>query len=308
MITMSGPAALVAAMEFSPKRTQRILIRACRVAGWDPSGARLLRHHTNAVYRLGRALVVVKIDRPGGGRSPVDVVALVRWLERQDVPVVPLAAAPQPLEIDGCTVTFWRYLPQRREIVAADLAGPLSMLHALRTRPPQWLPERHFEGTFTRITQSIDASAILSPSDRMLLRAERARLAGRAGDIAFVLPPGLVHGDAHHRNMLWDNATAQVLLSDLESVTVGQPEWDLVTVEVHCRRFAHPAMEYEKFCRDYGFDIRDWSGYAWLRDLRELRMITTNAYKSSPGTACAREVLRRIAALRTRTSVRWHIL
>lgn len=308
MIVMSEPMRLTATEEFSRQRTQRILIRACRAAGLDPAGARLLRHHTNAVYRLVRSPVVVKIDRPGGGRSPVDVVALVRWLRRQDVPVVPLAPASQPLEIDGCTVTFWRYLPQRREIVAADLAEPLSLLHTLRARPAQWLPNRHIDETFTRIAQSIDASPILSPSDRMLLRAERARLSQRAPDIAFVLPPGLVHGDAHHRNMLWDKATAQAVLADWESITLGQPEWDLVTVEVHCRRFAHPAVEYEKFCRYYGFDIRDWSGYPWLRDLRELRMITTNAYKTSPGTPGAREVLRRIAALRARIPVAWNIL
>lgn len=302
---MSQPAELVSA-GFTPQRTHRILERACRAAGLDPAGAQLLRHHTNAVYRLVRTPVVVKIDRPGG--SPVEVVTLARWLRRQDVPVVPLAPTRQPMEFDGCTVTFWRYLPPSREIVAADLATPLSLLHALRTRPPRPLPERHLRDTFARITESIDASRILSPSDRMLLRAERARLAARAPEIAFVLPPGLIHGDAHHRNMLWDQVSGQAVLCDLESVAVGQPEWDLVTVEVHCRRFAHPAIEYEKFCRDYGFDIRDWRGHPWLRDLRELRMITTNAYKSAPGTPCAREVLRRIAALRDDTPIRWHIL
>lgn len=313
MITVSQlasdqPAALTDAAEFTRQRTHRILERACRAAGLDPGGAQLLRHHTNAVYRLLHAPVVVKIDRPCGARSPVDVVALVRWLWRQDVPVVPLAPVRQPLEIGGCTVTFWRYLPQTREIVAADLAAPLSLLHALRTRPPQWLPERHLHGTFARIAQSIDASAILSPSDRMLLRAERARLTARADEIAFVLPPGLIHGDAHHRNMLWSAADAQAVLCDWESVALGQPEWDLVTLEVHCRRFAHPAVEYEKFCRDYGYDIRAWQGYPWLRDLRELRMITTNAYKSAPGTPGAREVLRRIAALRVHAPIRWNIL
>jgi hypothetical protein len=308
VIAMSQPAELAAAAEFTPQRTHRILDRACHTAGLDPSGARLLRHHTNAVYRLLRAPVVVKIDRPCVGKAPVDVAGLARWLHRQDVPVVPPVPTRQPLEFDGCAVTFWRYLPPSREIIAADLAGPLSLLHALRTRPPQRLPGRHLRDTFARIAESIDASRILSPSDRMLLRAERARLAARAPEIAFALPPGLIHGDAHHRNMLWDSITAEAVLCDLESVALGQPEWDLVTVEVHCRRFAHPAIEYEKFCRDYGFDVRDWPGHPWLRDLRELRMITTNAYKSAPGTPCAREVLRRIAALRNGEQIRWNIL
>ena len=308
MITTFEPAESVAAAAFTPERTLAILERACGAVGFESSGAQLLRHHTNAVYRLAGAPVVVKIDRPCRGRSPVDVVALVRWLRARQVPVVALAPVRQPMEIGGCAVTFWRYLPQHREIVARDLAAPLSMLHSLRTRPPQWLPARHLADTFTRIAQSIAASRILTSEDRALLRAERARLAARAADITFVLPPSLIHGDAHHRNMLWDNAIGRGVLCDWESAAFGHPEWDLVTLEVHCRRFAHPVVEYEKFCHAYGFDVRTWPGYSWLRDLRELRMITTNAYKSAPDTACAREVLRRIAALRSGASSRWHIL
>ncbi|MQY19885.1 aminoglycoside phosphotransferase family protein [Nocardia macrotermitis] len=308
MITTFEPVEPVAAPGFTPERTLAILDIACRAVGLDHTGAQLLRHHTNAVYRLVSAPVVVKIDRPHQGATAVDVVALVRWLRARQVSVVGLASVRQPMEIDGCVVTFWQYLPQYREIIAPDLAEPLSMLHSLRTRPPQWLPARHLAGTFTRIARSIAASRILTPEHRALLRAERARLAARAAEVTFVLPPGLIHGDAHHRNMLWDNETDRAVLCDWESVAYGHPEWDLVTLEVHCRRFAHPAVEYEKFCHAYGFDIRTWSGYPWLRDLRELRMITTNAYKSAPGTPCAREVLRRIDALRAGTASRWNIL
>ncbi|MCM6775841.1 aminoglycoside phosphotransferase family protein [Nocardia sp. CDC159] len=293
---------------FTPRRTRWILERACAEAGFEPTGARLLRHHTNAVYLLASAPVVVKIDRPVGVRPPVDVVTLVRWLQAQDVPTVPLAGTAQPLRLGGCAVTFWRYLPQRRPIVAADLAEPLALLHALRTRPAQWLPNRHLADAFAHIAHSIEASPILTPFDRRLLHDERLRLAAGAADIDYLLRPGLIHGDAHHRNILWDTTAARAVLCDWESVAIGHPEWDLITIEVHCRRFAHPPIEYEKFCRDYGFDIRDWPGYPWLRDLRELRMITTNAYKSAPGSPSAREVLRRIQGLREGIEARWHIL
>ncbi|RDI68575.1 aminoglycoside phosphotransferase family protein [Nocardia pseudobrasiliensis] len=302
----AAPGASVA--RFTPRRTFWILERACARAGFDATGARLLRHHTNAVYALVSAPVVVKIDRPYGVRPPVDVVALMRWLQAQDVPAVPLAAAVQPLHIGGCAVTFWRYLPQQRPIVAADLAEPLRLLHGLRTRPAQWLPHRHLSDAFAHIAHAIEASAILSPFDRRLLHDERLRLAAGAADIEFFLRSGLIHGDAHHRNALWDSAAGRGVLCDWESVALGHPEWDLVTIEVHCRRFAHPPVEYEKFCRDYGFDIRDWPGYTWLRDLRELRMITTNAYKSAPASPSAREVLRRIDGLRRGVALDWHIL
>ncbi|WP_280380430.1 aminoglycoside phosphotransferase family protein [Nocardia wallacei] len=296
------------ATEFTAQRTRWILEKACHGSGFDPTAAELMRHHTNAVYRLASEPVVVKIDRPCGAGAPVDVVALVRWLRTRDVPAVPLAGVAQPVEIDGCAVTFWRYLPQHRDIVAADLAGPLARLHGLRTRPAQWLPTRHLTDTFHRIARAIDANTILPPSDRGLLRAERNRLAARHDKIVYALAQGLIHGDAHHRNTLWDNASERGVLCDWESVAIGQPEWDLVTIEVHCRRFAHHPGEYDGFCRDYGFDIRDWSGFSWLRDLRELRMITTNAYKSAPGSASAREVLRRIDGLRHGIPLTWNIL
>jgi hypothetical protein len=77
---------------------------------------------------------------------------------------------------------------------------------------------------------------------------------------------------------------------------------------VHCRRFSHPADEYAEFCRHYGRDVRDWSGFPWLRDVRELRMITTNAGKSAPGTSAAREVHRRMQEVRDRQALTWQIL
>ncbi|MGV9677659.1 phosphotransferase family protein [Nocardia sp. NPDC003482] len=295
-------------LPFTPRRTRWILQRACGAGGFDATGAQLLRHHTNAVYRLVSAPVVVKIDRPFGVRPPVDVVALVRWLRERGVPTVPPTAIAQPLRIGGCTVTFWDYLPQHRPIAAVDLAAPLAALHGLRTRPAQWLPDRHLDEAFAHIARSIEASTILSPFDRRLLHDERLRLAAAAPAVDFPLRPALIHGDAHHRNTLWDPVSRRGVLCDWESVAVGRPEWDLVTLEVHCRRFAHPPTEYETFCDAYGFDIRTWPGYPWLRDLRELRMITTNAYKSTPGTPTAQEVLRRVQGLREDIALRWNIL
>ncbi|GAB3168940.1 hypothetical protein GCM10027059_32820 [Myceligenerans halotolerans] len=63
--------------------------------------------------------------------------------------------------------------------------------------------------------------------------------------------------------------------------------------------------EYEEFCRRYGRDIREWSSYEWLRDVRELRMITTNARKSPPGSPAAAEVRRRLDSLRKGETSVW---
>ncbi|MEU4321439.1 aminoglycoside phosphotransferase family protein [Nocardia fluminea] len=293
---------------FTPERTRPILEVASRLAGFDATGAELLRHHTNAVYLLASEPVVIKIGRPGE-QEPIDVVGLVRWLEARQVPTVPLADAEQPIDIAGCGITYWRYLPQNDVIVSAgDIADPLGRLHARETWPPLLLPEDHLASAFDAITRSIQASTILSPDDRQSLEVRRDELVEQLDAITFDLPPSLIHGDAHHRNTLWDNKGLRSVLCDWESAAIGQPEWDLVTVEVHCRRFEHPAIEYPEFVRRYGLDIREWSGYPWLRDVRELRMITTNARKSAPGSANADEVLRRIGALREGVAIGWNIM
>ncbi|MFF7938796.1 phosphotransferase family protein [Nocardia gamkensis] len=293
---------------FTPERTRSILDAACRVAGFEATGAELLRHHTNAVYALTSEPVVVKIGRPNPV-GHIDVVALVRWLEEQAVPTVPLADTEQPLNLGGCPVTFWRYIDQGRGITtAAELAEPLADLHACSSNPPVTLPNRQIYDTITSIAYAIDTSRILMPEDRALLHARLDELAARERGIQYTLMRGVIHGDAQHRNALWDNVARRAVLCDWENAAIGPPEWDLVTIEIHCRRFGHPAHEYEAFSRVYGFDVRDWAGYEWLRDLRELRMITTNARKCGPGSATAAEVLRRVEALRDDAPITWNIL
>jgi aminoglycoside phosphotransferase (APT) family kinase protein len=138
-------------------------------------------------------------------------------------------------------------------------------------------------------------------------RVRAASLAAALPGLRYEAAPCLLHGDPQHGNALHD-ADATVL-SDWESVAVGPTEWDLVTIEIPCRRFGHPAQTYEEFCTEYGRDVRRWSGFAVLRDVRELRMITTNARKASAGSPGATEVHRRIEQARHEDSeALWSIL
>ena len=98
------------------------------------------------------------------------------------------------------------------------------------------------------------------------------------------------------------------MLCDWDSAAIGPVEWDLVTIEVHCRRFGFPEQEYQDFCARYGRDVREWDGFSTFRDLRELRMVTTNARKSAAGSPQAAEVRRRSAALEAEEDLRWSIL
>lgn len=288
---------------FSPDRTERVAIEACRRAGLDPTGMVLLRHQTNAVYRLATAPVVVKVARPGI-RHTEDVVRLVQWLIEQHVPTVPLLDAEQPMHLAGCAVTLWRYLPQDKKISAGDVALPLRALHEVREVPIA-LPRLDALGA---IRHSIEVSTLVSEIERAVLEEFLNDVTFRLQDIQFSNPPQLIHGDPQHRNTLWDNESGTAVLCDWESAVFGPIEWDLVTIEVHCRRFGFAQREYDDFCERYGRDIREWLGYEVFRDLRELRMISTNARKSTRGTPQAAEVHLRIAGLGGHPGTTWSIL
>lgn len=289
---------------FTPDRTRVILEHACRLAGLDATGAILLRHQTNAVYQLTCAPVVVKVIRPGT-RHVREVVALVRWIANQGVPTVPLLeSVEQPIELADCSVTLWPYLPPMRSISADDIAKPLQTLHELPL-PPMSLPALD---PIHAIQRAITTSRILSDTERSVLRHRCDELAGPYAELGYEARPRLIHGDPQHRNALWDAANGRAVLCDWESAALGHPEWDLVTIEVHCRRFDYPEQDYHDFCERYGLDIRHWHGFRVLRDVRELRMITTNARKSAPNTAQAGEVHKRISALAKGQHQAWQIL
>lgn len=292
---------------FTEAAMREILRSACAVAGLEASGVRVLRSHSNAVVRLANAPVVVKIARRGSSAETTrSAVRLVRWLTDRGFPTVALhPGVVQPVLVDGHAVTFWTYLPQPdTPVTARQLGAPLRMLHALPI-PPLALGDLD---ALAAIRLSLSASTALSANESRFL-AERADVLERQlAELAYALPRAVLHGDPQHRNAL-HAGDGRVVLCDWESAVLGQPEWDLVTVEIHCRRFGYPEAHYRDFVDAYGFDVTTWSGYPVLRDVRELRMITTNARKSTGQATKLTEVHRRIAALRRgHTEQRWQIL
>lgn len=302
---MSAPAPLLGG--FQAYEMYDVLERACASTGLDPEDAEVLRGHTNAVVRLRHDPVVVKIARKGTSLAAVEnTIAFVRWLMDQDFPTVPLhPGITQPLVIEAHAVTFWVYLPQTTSVTAADLAAPLRALHRLPSPP---VPPRPLDN-LGAIRTSLAATRTLPEQDLTLLGEIADQLEAALRNVDFELPQAVVQGDPQHRNALHDPQRQRTVLCDWDTIAYGQPEWDLVTVEIHCRRFGHGRRHYEDFAARYGFDVTTWSGYPVLRDIRELRMITTNARKTdhTPGTLT--EVRRRIRGLRAgEADLAWNIL
>lgn len=291
---------------YSETEMRHILRQACNAVGLDSDVAEILRGHTNAVVRLQRDPVVVKISRRGSQYRNVErTVRFVHWLMKQGFPTVPLHPGTQPVLVDGeHSVTFWKYLPQPEYSVRAEeLAAPLFALHNLPT-PPMHLPDHD---NVAAIRRSIDAAHVLPEATRTFLSERLDRLAKGLEKVLFLFPQTVIQGDPQHRNAL--HADAGTVLCDWDTVTLGHREWDLATIEIHCRRFGHGNEHYKPFADTYGFDITTWSGFPVIRDLRELRMISTNARKLAQAPHTRGEVERRIEGLhQEKTSMRWNIL
>ena len=142
----------------------------------------------------------------------------------------------------------------------------------------------------------------LAPDDRAFLTATLARLQGAYASLEFVLPQGVIHGDASVGNVMRDRQGAPVLI-DLDGFAVGPREWDLVLTAMYYDSFGwHTREEYEDFARVYGYDIRQWPGYPVLREVREFVMVTWLIQKAAEDARAAAESTKRIAALRTGAS------
>ncbi|MER5887760.1 phosphotransferase [Streptomyces sp. NPDC001941] len=292
---------------FDEYELSRILHQACQTVGLSPAHARLLRGHTNAVILLEDEHVVVKVARKGPRAEEVArTVAFVRWLMDTGFPTAPLHPVQQPVSIDGHAVSFWTYLPQTAAaITAAELAKPLYALHTLPV-PPIDLPAHD---NLSAIRRSIKAITCLPDGTLEFLTAQADQLAQELAEVEFFLAPGVIQGDPQHRNAL-HTADQDVVLCDWDTVALGQPEWDLVTVEVHCRRFGYGEGHYAAFAEAYGWDVTTWPGYQTLTSIRELRMISTNARKvPTHAPASLTEIERRIEGLqRGDRSFQWSIL
>jgi aminoglycoside phosphotransferase (APT) family kinase protein len=287
--------------ELNPARAGALLDKACASVGLDPEGARLLRIGSNAVYRLA-APVVVRISRSGASLDQARrSVAVARWLESAGFPAVRAVHVDQPVIADGHVATFWGAVSDDGDQYATvgEVAEILVKLHALHAPGSLHLPAL---APFENAGRRIEVNDWLTPGDRAFLTGRLAELQDKYAKLEFVLPPGVIHGDASIGNVLRDYQGNPVLI-DLDGFAVGPREWDVVLTAMYYDSFGwHTREEYETFVQVYGFDIMTWPGYPVLRDVREFLMVTWVIQKAGESETTAAEARKRIAALRTGAS------
>jgi len=272
------------------------LHEACRHAGLDCTGARLIRRHANATYHLP---AVHAVGRVGGSwdasRRARTSLAVTRWLLARGFPSAEPLDVDQPVDTGDRVVTFWRYYPPdpTHPPSTRDLAR---LLRALHTAPHPPFPLRQYEPLRSFAT-ALAAARWLPAEDQQFLEQRREQLLGQYAGLEFVLPTGLIHGDADLGNLLRDRGT--VRLGDWDGVCTGPREQDLALTH-QAARFGAPPAQQQAFAREYGYDVTTWPGYPTLRDIHELHTLTSFLRLAPTANGEVRhELTRRIHTLRT---------
>jgi aminoglycoside phosphotransferase (APT) family kinase protein len=207
----------------------------------------------------------------------------------------------QPLVVDRHVVTFWGAVSDDGDQYATvrEVADILIKLHALHAPGSLHLPPL---APFENAARRIEVNDWLTPGDRAFLTSRLAELQDKYAELEFVLPRGVIHGDASIGNVLRDYQGNPVLI-DLDGFAIGPREWDVLLTAIYYDSFGwHTREEYETFVQVYGFDIMAWCGYPVLREVREFLMVTWVIQKASESETTAAEARKRIAALRTGAS------
>lgn len=273
----------------------------CAALNLDPSGAQLLRNVNNAVFRLAKHPLVVRlVTFPSYVPRAELAVAAARVFAEHRVPAIRLLpGVPQPVRAGDFVATVWQAVnPTGPRPGGADLARLMRAVHAVPPCGglPEWDPLTDFDN---RVWDTA-----MSRADRAFLLARSAELAAATAELRFALPTSVLHGDAHLGNVI--PGPDGPVLCDFDSCSVGPPEWDLTPVAVADVRFRRPAAHQRDFIEAYGFDVREWEGFEVMHGIRDLKLIAGVFPRVGSSPAVQAEFDRRMASLRSgRRFERW---
>lgn len=297
----AGPGVGTFAEVFDAASTRRILAEVCRAQSLSSDGAQLLRLGENAIYQLRRDPVIVRIARyPDTCEKEL---AVSRWLEACDYPAARVIEdLPQMAVVGGRTITWWHLIESDPEPPQfEDLARVLRDLHSLSL--DRHVPQLPQFDPMPRVARRLE-SAEESAGDVEYLRGRLKLLSAQYASLAFELPRGPIHGDAHVGNLMRDRS-GSVRLIDFEAFASGPREWDISVVGAAFRGFGWmTSSEYSRCVAEYGWDVTEWPGFSTLRAIRELNMTSWLLQRKGESQEIDAEIQRRIDDLRDGESPR----
>jgi aminoglycoside phosphotransferase (APT) family kinase protein len=259
-----------------------VLTAVCERAGLDPTDAQLIKFTNNAVFRLQREPVVVRIAGSATMRGrAAKIVSVAGWMRQQNLPAVRLLPnIEQPVQVGEHLATLWQLVPSVGPAPNGTALGHiLRQLHGASAPPAQLPSWRPVESIRSRLA---DAEG-LSVDDYAFLDQRCDEVEADLAGLRYILPPGFIHGDATVANLI--PGPDGPVICDFDSAAIGPREWDLTPVAAGHLRFVTRADNQTPLVAAYGFDVTTWDGFPALRRLRELQLVTSvvPVLRSNPG-------------------------
>lgn len=281
-----------------------VLGRALSEVGLVDDEVELIRDGSNTLYTVGTD-VVARIGPAGSAASARQLLNVAGWLHDTGLPVVSAVQdLRQPIVIDGHPVTWWRRLPPHRHATPAELGATLRELH--RRRPPATpvLPELDPFAGLENTIATLDASGdreLIEPTDQAWLHDCLDRCRDEYALLRPRLDTSVVHGDAWQGNVVvpYQHGGPPILL-DLDQVSTGPRDWDLVPLAADYTDFARIGKDdYEEFVAALGgYDVTNSPAFDVMSLLVELKWTTFAIRQARRDPSIAEEVRHRIACLR----------
>jgi hypothetical protein len=254
---------------------RQALERACAERELSPAGARLIHHHSNAIYLLPAEQAVARIGSASARRARLSHAA-TGWLAAHAgiAATAPLPGAP-PVDVDPSTVvSFWVYYPQPASNdppTSVHLAQVLRHLHAIEAVPFELDPWQPLTSLSAALSDPA-AAANLTRSELDWLGGLVEEVRAQVGSLHWPLGHGVIHGDAWAGNLLWHTAGGPdaVVLGDWDWISLGPREVDLVPTWHAVARYGRGEQWAEAFARVYGYDLTAWEGFRTLLTMRDL--------------------------------------
>ena len=273
-----------------------VLAQAAKLSGIEVHGAVTIRDGSHAIFELPNG-IVARIGKPHSYEAAQRELRISEWLNRSGIATVRAARGVlHPTVVDERPVTWWDLIPDHRPSTPEELGEMLRRLHAL-------IPPREFElpsyAPFDGLRERIEFATTIDESDRSWLLDHHARLQQQYNEIDHPATSCVIHGDAWQGNLVVPPSGEPIVL-DLDKVSIGRREWDLVQLAVDYTDFQRITdSQYQGFVDAYGgYDVTHWPSYRVLADIQELRWVGFAIDRSDAGQAVTAVAKHRIACLR----------
>ncbi|MFD3506750.1 phosphotransferase enzyme family protein [Nocardia sp. NPDC058666] len=281
--------------------TRSVLEEAATISGIDPDGAVLIRRGSNSIYRIGD--LIARIGTTGAAEVAQQELRISQWLSHSGLPAVEAADVAIPMVVvDGRPVTWWKRIPDHRPSTPAELGAALQHLHDLAPPTAFALPDYD---PFLGIRQRIVVAGDLAVEDRNWLLAHHDSLLDHYMNLDPPAVRAVIHGDAWQGNVVVPSDGVPTIL-DLERVSMGRKEWDLVQIAADYVDFDRlSSHDYASFVDAYDCDVTAHGSFRLLANIQELRWTAFALSQSETNAKASEQVRHRLACLRGEIARPW---